>query len=88
MQSHINTDRPLEGDSGYITAVRKFSSELGLEIHCTEMDVVLGRGATMESQGQYLKSLFSALLRGKEKRRKDYLCYLLGTYRRPVLDRQ
>ena len=65
MQSHINTDRPLEGDSGYITAVRKFSSELGLEIHCTEMDVVLGRGATMESQGQYLKSLFSALLREK-----------------------
>lgn len=65
MQSHINTDRPLEGDSGYITAVRKFSSELGLEIHCTEMDVALGRGATMESQGQYLKNLFSALLREK-----------------------
>ena len=66
MQSHFDTKRPLEGDSGYMTAVRKFRDELGLELHVTELDIGIAEGDTRESQGQYYQEFMEALL--KEKR--------------------
>ncbi len=66
MQSHIDTQRPLEGDSGYMTAVRRFRDELGLEIHVTELDVGIAEGDTQIIQGAYYQEFMEALL--KEKR--------------------
>lgn len=66
MQSHIDTARPLEGDSGYMTTVRKFRDELGLQIHVTELDIGMAAGDTEESQGDYYQKFMEALL--KEKR--------------------
>lgn len=66
MQSHFDTARPLEGDSGYMTAVRKFRDELGLQIHVTELDIGIAAGDTEESQGVYYQKFMEALL--KEKR--------------------
>jgi len=66
MQSHIDTARPLEGDSGYMTTVRKFRDELGLQIHVTELDIGMAAGDTEESQGAYYQKFMEALL--KEKR--------------------
>lgn len=66
MQSHFDTTRPLEGDSGYMTAVRKFRDELGLQIHVTELDIGIAPGDTEESQGVYYQEFMEALL--KEKR--------------------
>ncbi len=67
MQSHIDTKRPFEGDSGYMTAVRKFWEELGLEIHVTELDIAIAEGDTEESQGLYYQGLMEALLKEKCK---------------------
>ncbi len=66
MQSHIDTKRPLEGADGYMTAVRKFRDELGLEIHVTELDVGIAQGDTEESQGTYYREFMEALLKEKK----------------------
>lgn len=65
MQSHFDTTRPLEGDSGYMTAVRKFRDELGLQIHVTELDIGIAEGDTEESQGIYYQKFMEALLKEK-----------------------
>ncbi len=65
MQSHFDTDLPLEGDNGYMTAIRKFKEELGLEIHVTELDIGIAKGHTMEYQGAYFQSFMEALLKEK-----------------------
>lgn len=66
MQSHFDTKRPLEGDSGYMTAVRKFRDELGLELHVTELDIGIAEGDTKESQGVYYQEFMEALLKEKK----------------------
>ena len=66
MQSHIDTKQPLEGSSGYMTAVRKFKEELGLEIQVTELDIAVAENDTLKSQGEYYQTFMEALL--KEKR--------------------
>ncbi len=66
MQSHIDTARPLEGDSGYLTAVREFRDRLGLEIQVTELDVGIAKGDTAGSQGTYYQKLMEGLLREKK----------------------
>lgn len=66
MQSHFDTKRPLEGDDGYMTAVRKFRDELGLELHVTELDIGIAAGDSEASQGAYYQQYMEALL--KEKR--------------------
>lgn len=66
MQSHIDTGWPLEGASGYMTAVRKFKEELGLEIQVTELDIAVAEGDTLESQGVYYQAFMEALLREKK----------------------
>lgn len=66
MQSHFDTSWPLEGDAGYMTAIRKFRDELGIEIHVTELDIGIAEGDTVESQGTYFQEFMEALL--KEKR--------------------
>lgn len=65
MQSHFDTTQPLEGDSGYMTAVRKFRDELGLQIHVTELDIGIAEGDTEESQGIYYQKFMEALLKEK-----------------------
>ncbi len=66
MQSHFDTKHPLEGDSGYMTAVRKFRDELGTEIHVTELDIGIAEGDTEESQGVYYQKFMEALLKEKK----------------------
>lgn len=66
MQSHFDTRQPLEGNNGYMTAVRRFRDELGLELHVTELDIGIADGDTQKSQGVYYQQFMEALL--KEKR--------------------
>lgn len=65
MQSHFDTTRALEGEAGYMTAVRKFRDELGLQIHVTELDIGIAEGDTQESQGIYYQKFMEALLKEK-----------------------
>lgn len=67
MQSHIDTNQPLEGNMGYITALRKFSDELGVELHVTELDIGIAEGATEEIQGAYYEELMQAILDQKRE---------------------
>lgn len=66
MQSHFDTSWPLEGDAGYMTAIRKFRDELGIEIHVTELDIGIAEGDTVESQGIYFQKFMEALLKEKK----------------------
>lgn len=78
MQSHIDTRQPLEGENGYMTAVRTFRDQLGLELHVTELDIGLAKEVkpesrevtepahTMEYQGEYFQKFMEALLKEKE----------------------
>lgn len=66
MQSHFDTSWPLEGEAGYMTAIRTFRDELGIEIHVTELDIGIAEGDTEKSQGVYFQEFMEALL--KEKR--------------------
>ncbi len=66
MQSHIDTKQPLEGASGYMTAVRKFKEELGLEIQVTELDIAVAEDDTQTSQGIYYQTFMEALLKEKK----------------------
>lgn len=55
----------LEGESGYMTAIRKFRNELGLELHVTELDIGIAEGDSIESQGVYYQEFMEALLKEK-----------------------
>lgn len=72
MQSHIDTRQPLYGDNGYMTAVRKFTDELGLELHVTELDIGIAKATetetahTEEYQGEYYQKFMEALLKEKK----------------------
>lgn len=66
MQSHIDVDWNLYGNDGYMTAVRKFSDELGVEIHVTELDIgMTSIEHTEESQGRFYQEFMEALLEQK-----------------------
>lgn len=78
MQSHIDTRQPLEGENGYMTAVRTFRDALGLELHVTELDIGIAKeektesgevtepAHTVEYQGEYYQKFMEALLKEKE----------------------
>lgn len=66
MQSHIDVDWDLYGNDGYITAMRKFSKELGVELQVTELDVGMTSEAHTEaSQGAFYQKLMEALIEEK-----------------------
>lgn len=66
MQSHFDTNLPLEGENGYMTAVRTFRDKLGLELHVTELDIGIAKGHTAEYQGEYYQKFMEALLKEKK----------------------
>lgn len=66
MQSHFDTNLPLEGPDGYMTAVRTFRDQLGLELHVTELDIGIAKGHTEEGQGVYYQEFMEALLKEKK----------------------
>lgn len=66
MQSHFDTKLPLEGPDGYMTAVRTFRDQLGLELHVTELDIGIAEGHTEEDQGAYYQEFMEALLKEKK----------------------
>lgn len=66
MQSHIDVDWDLYGSNGYMTAVRKFSEELGVELQVTELDVGMAKETdTEESQGAFYEEFMKALVTEK-----------------------
>ena len=65
MQSHIDVGWGLYGTNGYMTALRKFSEKLGVEIQVTELDIGMSENDTEASQGEYYQEFMEALLAEK-----------------------
>ncbi len=66
LQSHIDTQCPLEGPIGYMPAVREFREKLGMEIQVTELDIGIAQEDTYESQGAYYQAFMEGLLKEKK----------------------
>ena len=65
MQTHINTDisQPL-----YMAALKKYCSELGVEIHVTELDIGTNKAGDYEKvQGDYYKGFMERLIKLKDE---------------------
>ena len=60
MQSHLGTNYP--DATRYKNALNLFSSIPGIEIHVTELDVMLKDGANDYAQGQYYKNIVQDIL--------------------------
>ncbi len=65
MQSHIDVGWGLYGSNGYMTALRKFSEKLGVEIQVTELDIGMSENDTETTQGEYYQEFMEALLAEK-----------------------
>ncbi|MGN0637912.1 MAG: endo-1,4-beta-xylanase [Huintestinicola sp.] len=60
MQSHINTDI---SQALYMAALKKYSNELGVEIHVTELDIGTNKAGDYEKvQGDYYRSFMERLI--------------------------
>ena len=65
MQSHIDVGWGLYGSNGYMTALRKFSDKLDVEIQVTELDIGMSENDTEASQWEYYQEFMEALLAEK-----------------------